>query len=145
MFSVCRKGYVDNGAGCVSCLRPIHGIGNGPLVDANTSTCLDPQQEGIYIQSSLLVYDGCRNEIDVNLNVTVNYQTQCKELLGMIFVEIPSMACLNVLRCQEINSVIKERHRICGIECQCPDSADQCLIHLINEINVEICEIIITA
>ena len=43
-----------------------------------------------------------------------------------------------------MSSVIEEGQKVCGIECQCADSAHQCLIHLVNDINVEICEIITT-
>ena len=145
--SVCVGGYIHNGSTCVSCLKPIPGRGSEKLVDGNTSMCLTLQQsqDGIYIQTSLLVNDGCRNGPNINLNVTVNIDTGCVELLRLILIEKPTSTCSKVVKCQEISSVVEEGHRVCGIGCQCADSAHQCLIHLINEIDydVEICEIVV--
>ena len=115
-------------------------------VDGERGTCirLEQPQERAQIQATLLVNNGCRNSPNINLNVTVNEQTQCNELLSMIFIEKPTATCSKAVKCEVISSVIEEGNRVCGIVCPCTDSANQCLIHLINEINVEICEIITT-
>ena len=112
----------------------------------NLRTCLtlEQPQGGTHIQTSLLVNDGCRNGPKVKLNVRVNYQTQCDHLLGMILIEKPSTTCSKAVNCDVMSSVIEEGQKVCGIKCQCADSAHQCLIHLVNDINVEICEIITT-
>ena len=123
----------------------MYGTVGGILVDDNTTTCLTLQQEpqdGTFIQTSLLVNDGCRNGPKVTINVTVKEQTQCHELLGMIFIEKPTATCSKAVKCQEISSVIAEGSRVCGMECPCADSANQFLIHLVSEINVDICEIV---
>ena len=116
------------------------------LVDDKRITCIRLQQpqDRAQIQASLLINDGCRNSPNINLNVTVKGQTECNELLGMVLIEKPTATCSKVIKCQVVSSVIEEGHRVCGMECPCGDSANQCLIHLVNEINVENCEIIKT-
>ena len=76
------------------------------------------------------------------MNVTVKEQTQCNELLSMIFIEKPTVTCSKAVKCDVISSVIEEGSKVCGLGCPCADSANQCLIHLVNEINVDICEIV---
>ena len=125
----------------------MYGTVGAILVDDNTTTCLTLQeqpQDGTFIQTSLLVKNGCRNGPRVTINVTVKEQTQCSELLRMILIEKPTVTCSKAVKCELISSVIAEGSRVCGIGCPCADSANQCLIHLVNEINVEICEIVTT-
>ena len=115
------------------------------LVDDDTTTCLTLEQQpqdGTFIQTSLFVNNGCRNGPRVTMNVTVKEQTQCNEILDMIFIEKPTVTCSKAVKCEVISSVIAEGSRVCGMGCPCADSANQCLIHLVNEINVEICEIV---
>ena len=114
-------------------------------MDGQRITCmiLQQPQDRAKIQTTLLVNNYCRHSSKINLNITVKEQTQCNELLGMIFIEKPTATCSKVAKCEEINSVIEEGHRVCGIGCPCAESANQCLIHLVNEINVEICEIML--
>ena len=117
------------------------------FVDDDTRTCLTLQklpQDGTFIQTSLFLNNGCRNGSRVNLNITVKEQTQCNGLLGMILIEKPTTTCSKAVKCEVISSVIAEGSRVCGIGCPCADSGNQCLIHLVNEINVEICELITT-
>ena len=146
--SVCRKGYITDGATCVSCLSPISGHGGDQLVDGSMSTCLIPKQpqDGFNIQTSLLVKEGCRSNSNIILKIMVKEQTQCSEVLRVILIEKPTTTCFRLQKCEEISSITEEGNRVCGIGCQCADSAHQCLIHLVNEINsadVEICEIMI--
>ena len=125
----------------------MYGTVGGILVDDDMTTCLTLQklpQDGTFIQTSLFVNNGCRNGSRINLNITVKEQIQCHELLDMLFIEKPTVTCSKAVKCEEISSVIEEGSRVCGVGCPCADSANQCLIHLVNEINVEICEIITT-
>ena len=125
----------------------MYGTVGAILVVDNTTTCLTLEQQpqdGTFIQTSLLVNNGCRNGPRVTINVTVKEQTQCNEILDMIFIEKPTVTCSKAVKCGVISSVIEEGNRVCRIGCPCADSANQCLIHLVNEINVEICEIITT-
>ena len=103
---------------------------------------LQQPQDRAQMQATLLVNNGCRNSPNINLNITAKEKTQCNELLSMILIEKPTTTCSKVIKCQVISSVIEEGHIVCGMECPCADSANQCLIHLVNKINVEICEII---
>ena len=115
------------------------------LVDGETRTCirLEQPQDRAQIQATLLVNNGCRNSPNINLNITVRDQTECNELLGMVLIEKPTTTCSKVIKCQVVSSVIEEGHRVCRMECQSADSANQCLFHLVNEISVEICEIVL--
>ena len=110
------------------------------LVDGETRTCirLEQPQDRAQIQATLLVNNGCRNSPNINLNVTVKDQTDCNELLGMILIEKLPTTCSKVIKCQVVSSVIEEGNRVCGMRCLCADSANQCLIHLVNEINVDL-------
>ena len=66
------------------------------------------------------------------------------KLLGMILIEKPTATCSKVTKYEVVSSAIGEGNRVCGIGCPCANSANQCLIHLVNKINVEICQIIKT-
>ena len=108
------------------------------LVDGGINTCLKLQepQNRAQIKASLLVNNGCRNSPNINLNVTVKDQAECNELLGMVLIEKPTTTCSKVTKCEVVSSAIAEGNRVCGMRCLCADSASQCLIHLVNEINV---------
>ena len=145
----CISGYIYNGSTCLSCLRPLFGSGSEKLVDGGLSTrfILQQPQDGAHIQTSLLVNDGCRNGPNINLNIAVNIDTGCFELLRLILIEKPGATCFKMIKCQVFSSVNEEGHRVCGIGCPCADSANQCLIHLISDINstdVEISEVMKT-
>ena len=99
--------------------------------------------DSVHVLASLLVSDGCRNGPIVSLNITVKEETDCNQLSATIFIEKPKITCAKVEKCQAISSVIQEGNRLCEIGCQCAESANQCLIHLGNTINVETCEIVI--
>ena len=83
---------------------------SGVLVDGNTSTCLTlpPPQDGIYIQSSLLVNDGCRNGPNINLHITLKEPTDCNQILATILIEKPTTTCSKADNCQLTSSTIEE-------------------------------------
>ena len=130
----------------VFCLKPISGIGGEKLVDGNRSTCLTLEQpeDVARIQTGLSVNQTCRNGLKINAIVRVNEATQCHELLSIIVAEKPAPGCSKLRKCQEIGSLTEDGNRVCKMRCDCADSANQCVLHMINEIsttNVDICEI----
>ena len=153
-ISVCKTGYYINRSTCQSCISHISGSGGEKITDGSTNTCARVTQspDGVSVQYTLSLNSVCGDKNQIKIQVTMEIQSDCADLINMISVEETSKCgnayknSMSVKKCKVTGSAVEQEKRVCGLECKSADSANQCLIHLHSVFNknigdVDVCEI----
>ena len=142
-ISVCAFGLYEDGITCSPCLKLISGSGGEMLIDRDISTySLVPFQTNVTvaIYYALAVHGNCSRS-RITLRAAVDISTSCNDIRDAVFTEKQDSGCSGVRThfgiCDVINENLSHGTRICRMRCQCADSADQCLIHILSGVTPE--------
>ena len=121
-------------------------------VDNTTDHCTAVPQppDGVFIQYELSVNSACGNGNDVTVRVTVDQDTDCKDLMSALSMKESdncSRKSMKMKRCSLIDPDIDSEKKVCRLRCRCANSADSCLLLIYsrgliqNTPEMKICEI----
>ena len=120
------------------------------MIDRDTATCsLVPFQANATVSRlyDLIIHRNC-TQPHIKLFVPVDNSTTCDELRDVVFTEKQGPGCNGVSMhfglCDVTNEKQLDGKRVCAMKCKCPESADQCMIHILSGItpkDINICEI----
>ena len=122
-------------------MKLISGSGGGSVIDRDLATSsLVPFQTNatVAIHYALAIHGNCTHHY-ITLRAVVDTSIACDELRDAIFTEKQDSGCSDVSTyfgvCDVINENQSDGTRVCRMRCQCAESADQCLIHILSGIS----------
>ena len=145
-LSVCTPGFYEEGATCLPCVKLISGSGGENLTDGDTNTYSEVpfKVKTATLQYQLMIGDNCVKP-QINLVVTIDNSTTCHDVRGSIFIEKPHSGChARKFSACFIMAEKQSGKRACSLNCNCAESADQCMIYIFSGItpkDISICEI----
>ena len=127
--------------------------GNAALVDGLKDHCTAVPQsvDGLSVHFELSVNGKCGNGEDVIVEVTMDRESDCNDLVSALSMKESDDDCtrnsVKMNRCSLINTGVEYEKKMCVLRYKCADSADFCLLQIYsrglipNPPEIKICEI----
>ena len=107
--------------------------------------------DGVSVQYTLSVNSACGNGNDVIVQVTMDLETDCHDLVSALSMKESDDNCgknsVKMNRCSLIDSEVNSGKKMCRLRCKCAYSSDSCLLQIYsrglvqNHPDIKICEI----